>query len=53
MGDNIKMDLKEVGWGGYLHDYCSSGYGSITGSYEHSNEHRSSTKTGKILWIAQ
>jgi hypothetical protein len=41
--DNIKMYLKEVGWG-YGLDRCSSGQGQVAGSCEYGDEHSVSIK---------
>jgi hypothetical protein len=44
--DNIKMDLKEVGWGNGLNP---SGSGQVASSCEYSNEPSSCIKLGELL----
>jgi hypothetical protein len=41
--DNIKMDLREIGWDGML-DLTGSGKGSVEGCCEHSDEPLGSLK---------
>jgi hypothetical protein len=37
--DNIKMDIGEIGWGGwFILDWCGSGQGLVEGSCECGNE---------------
>jgi hypothetical protein len=40
--DGVKMDLREIGWGGCGVDSPGSGSGSLAGSCECDNEHSSS-----------
>jgi hypothetical protein len=40
--DNIKMDLREMGWDGL--DRYGSGYRSVEGSFEHGDEPSGSIK---------
>jgi len=47
--DNIKMDLQEVGCGGYGLDRAGSGYGQVAGTYECGNEPAGSIKCGEFL----
>ena len=47
--DNIKMDLQEVGCGGYGLDRAGSGYGKVAVSCECGNEHSGSIKCGEFL----
>jgi hypothetical protein len=46
--DHIKMDLREIAWGGWT-DSSGSGYGPVEGSCEHNNEPSGSIKCWKIL----
>jgi hypothetical protein len=46
--NNIKMDLKEIGWKGGLHS-SGSGKGKVVGSCEHGNEPSGSIKGGEFL----
>ena len=48
-GDNIKMDLQEVGCGGCGLDRGSSGYGQVASTCESSNEPSGSIKCGEFL----
>ena len=45
----IKMDLQEVGCGGYGLDRAGSGYGQVAGTYESGNEPLGFIKCGKFL----
>jgi hypothetical protein len=45
--DNIKMDLREVGWGHVL-DRSRSGQGQVAGCCEYSNEPSGSIKCGEF-----
>jgi len=47
--DNTKMDLQEVGCGGYGLDQFGSGYGQVVGTFECSNEPSGSIKCGEFL----
>jgi len=47
--DNIKMDLQEVGCGGYGLDRAGSGEGQVAGTCECGNEHSGSIKCGEFL----
>ena len=47
--DTIKVDLQEVGYGGYGLDRCSSGYGQVAGTCECGNELSGSIKCGEFL----
>jgi hypothetical protein len=46
--DNIKMDLREVGWGHGL-DRSGLGYGQVAGCCECGNEPSGSIKCGEFL----
>jgi hypothetical protein len=46
--DNIKMDLREFGWGAWTGSIWS-GQGRVAGSCEYGDEHSSSIKCGKLL----
>jgi hypothetical protein len=46
--DNIKMNVREVGWGHGL-DQSGSGYGQVAGSCECGDEHSGSVKCGEFL----
>jgi len=46
---NIKMDLQEVGYGGYGLDRTGTGYGQVTGTCECGNEPSGSLKCGEFL----
>jgi hypothetical protein len=46
--DNIKMDLREVGWGHELHR-SGSGQRQLAGSCEYGNEPSASIKCGEFL----
>ena len=46
--DNIKMDLREVGWGGHGLDQSGSGKGQVVGCCEYGDEHSGSIKCGGI-----
>jgi hypothetical protein len=46
--DNIKMDLREIGWG-YGLDLSGSGQGPVAGYCEHGNELSVSIKAGEFL----
>ena len=46
--DNIKMDLRKVGWGHGL-GRAGSGQGQVSGSCECSNEPSGSIKCGEFL----
>jgi hypothetical protein len=48
MGDNIKMDLQEVGWGSGL-DLSGSVYVQVEGCCGCGNEPSGSIKCGKFL----
>jgi hypothetical protein len=48
MGDNIKMNLQEVGFGHGL-DLSGSEKGQVAGSCECGNEYSDSIKCGEIL----
>jgi hypothetical protein len=45
--DNIKMDLREIGFGDV--DSLGSGQGHVVGSCEHGNEPSGSIKCGEFL----
>jgi hypothetical protein len=45
--DNIKMDLREIGWDSM--DWIGSEYGLVEGSCEHGNELSSSIKCWEVL----
>jgi hypothetical protein len=45
--DNIKMDLREMGWYGL--DCSGSGYGPVEGSCEYCNEPSGSIKCWEVL----
>jgi hypothetical protein len=47
--DNIKMNLREIGFGGCGLDSFGSGYRQVVGSCEHSNEPSGSIKCGEFL----
>jgi hypothetical protein len=47
--NNIKMDLHEVGCGGYGLNRAGSGYGQVTGCCECGNEPSGSIKCGEFL----
>jgi hypothetical protein len=47
--NNIKMDLRDMGWDGYGLDRSGSGYGPVEGSCEHSNEPSGSIKCWEVL----
>ena len=47
--DNIKMDLKEVGCGGYGLDLAGLGSGQVRGTCECGNEPLGSIKYGEFL----
>jgi hypothetical protein len=47
--DNIKMDLREIGFGGCGLDSLCSVYGQVAGSCEHGNEPSGSIKCGEFL----
>jgi len=47
--DNIKMDLQELGCGGYGLDRDSSGQGQVAGTYECGNEPSGFIKCGEYL----
>jgi len=47
--DNIKMDLQEIGCGGYGLDRAGSGYGQVAGTCECGNEPSGSIKCGEFL----
>jgi hypothetical protein len=48
--DNIKMDLREVGWGeGHRLDYSGSGYGQVADCCECGDEPSGSIKCGEFL----
>ena len=47
--DNIKMDLQEVGCGGYGLDRVGSGYGRVADTCERGNEPSGSIKYGEFL----
>jgi hypothetical protein len=47
--DNIKMDLREVGWGGRLLDRSGSGQGQVAGSCVYGDEPSDSIKCGEFL----
>jgi len=47
--DNIKMDLQDVGFGGYGLGRSGSGYGQVTGTYECGNEPSVSIKCGEVF----
>ena len=49
MGNNIKMDLQDVGCGGYGVDRAGSGLGQVVGTCECGNESSGSIKYGSIL----
>ena len=46
--DNIKMDLRDVGWGNGLYRSCSV-QGQVAGSCECGNEHSKSIKCGEFI----
>ena len=46
--DNIKMDLRELGWGHGL-NRCGSGLGQMAGCCEYGNESSGSMKCGEFL----
>jgi hypothetical protein len=49
--DNIKMDLREIGWWYWL-DWSGSELGSVEGSCEHGNEPTGSIKCWDVLeWL--
>ena len=47
--DNIKMDLQEVGCGGYGLDRAGSGWRQVAETCERGNEHSGSVKCGEFL----
>ena len=47
--NNVKMDLQEVGCGGYGLDRADSGYGQVAGTCECGNESSGSVKCGEFL----
>jgi len=47
--DNIKIDLQEVGCGGYRLDRAGSGWGKMTDTCECSNELSGSIKCEELL----
>ena len=47
--DNTKMDLQEVGCGGYGLDQADSGKGNVAGTCECGNEPSGSIKCGEFL----
>jgi hypothetical protein len=47
--DNIKMNIREMGWGGMHWIKCGSGYGPVEGSCEHGDEPSGSIKCWKIF----
>jgi hypothetical protein len=47
--DNIKMDLREVGWGGHGLDQSGSGYGQVASSCECGYEPSGSINAGNFL----
>jgi hypothetical protein len=47
--DNIKMDLRELGWGCIDFDSSDLGQEPVEGSCEHDNEPSGSTKCWEIL----
>ena len=47
--DNIKMNLQEVGWGGYGLDRVVSGLGQVAGTCEFGNEPSGSIKCVEFL----
>jgi hypothetical protein len=44
MGDNIRMDVREIGWEG-----VTRLTGPMAGCYKHDNEHSNSEKLGRLL----
>ena len=44
--NNIRMDIQEVGCGGYGLDRAGSGQGQVTGTCEYGNETSGSVKCG-------
>ena len=47
--DNIKMDIQDVGCGGYGLGRDGTGYGQVTGSCECGTEHSGSIECGEFL----
>jgi hypothetical protein len=45
--DNIKMDLRDIGWGGM--DQSGSGEGPVEGSCEHGDEPTGSLKCWEVI----
>ena len=46
--DNVKIDIHEVGCGGYGLDRAGSGYGQVAGACECGDEPSGSIKCGRI-----
>jgi hypothetical protein len=47
--DNIKIDLREVGWGRHGLDQSGPGYGQVVGSCKHGDELLGSIKCREFL----
>jgi hypothetical protein len=47
--DNIKMDLREIGWNGVCVYQSGSGYGPVEGSCEHGNDPSGSIQCWEVL----
>jgi len=46
--DDIKIDIKEIGWRETGLDLSISGQGQVAGCCDHGNEHKGSTKKGGV-----
>jgi hypothetical protein len=47
--DNIKVDIREIGWGGHRLNPSGSGYGQVPGCCEYGDESSGFIKCGEFL----